>query len=94
LDIVVAVNQYGLGSSNILEAVHHRMAGGLVHGCVIGPGFFEKFYQPLGALVHIRLVFRFGADGRNAKEGKQLVKKALFIFLDISFHLCGRFPQR
>ena len=63
------------------------MTGGFVHLGVIGPGLFQELREAGSALVHIGLVFRFGADGGNSEKGEQFLEEPFLVVINIGFHL-------
>ena len=82
----MAIDQDGLFGPDVLAAVHHRVAGGFKDLGPVGAGFFQEFYKSMGAFVHVFLVLRLGADGRDAQEGIQFFEETVPVGLDIVFH--------
>ena len=94
LDVVVSIDKDGfLRSGNGLFAEDDRVSCGFMDGGAVGSGGEEEFRQPAGAAVHVGLVFGPGADGRDAQEGKEFFEEAVFVLLDVGFHVVSVFHK-
>ena len=86
--VVVAIDQHGgFGGVYLFLAVYHGVAVGGHHLGVVAARGEQQLTPAVGAAHHVVLVLALGTDGGNANEAEKLLKKTVFVFVDVFFYV-------